>query len=180
MDILDEVSKDVARDFKDHKKQAKNVIKIFICGSYQGSDKQLLKDLRDKVRDKNGLDIPGTFLLEDIVPKEDMGLDKKFELVWKKINKGDFIPLCILYAGETTKESQGVNIEIANISKDFYKKRRTRIIRYDNIEAAHQIKEFPYHIITTIKEFEQTAKRLIMAEVETIISCLIDKRKFGG
>lgn len=171
------LSEQITKDFQDIGKSARNLIKVFICGSYLGEDKKPLEELRDELRSEEEFKIAGTFLMEDIETEKEMRFHHKFGLIWTEISKGDNYPLCIIYAGETSSSSLGLNAEIQEIVGDQNKKLHTHLIRHENAGLVHHADEIMNcHHTGDVDEFKKIAKGIVRAKLKEIESFLIHER----
>jgi len=171
------LSNKISKDFTDTEKQARTLLKVFICGSHKtAKDKKCIEELCDELKDKKGkFKIPGTFIMEHIKTKTEMNFHHKFELIWDRITEGPNVPLCILYAGKSAFKSQGLNSEIQNIAKDQIKKQNTILIRLEGVELTHYADEFPYHTVKSNNEFNKLAKNLVITKLNELKSFLLYK-----
>lgn len=174
---LPELSKQITKDFQDIGKSARNLIKVFICGSYLGEDKKPLVELRDELRNEEEFKISGVFLMEDIETEKEMKFHHKFELIWVEITKGDNYPLSIIYAGETSSSSVGLNAEIQAVVTDSNKKLHAYLIRHENAGLVHHADEITNcHHVANADEFKKIAKDIVRAKLKEIESFLIYER----
>lgn len=178
MDVKD-LSFNVTKDFENHETLARYLLKVLICGSHGGGDKKHLTDLRDELRTETEFKIPGAFIMEEIGPDKKIDFHHKFELIWKRIKKGDSIPLCILYAGKTATTSQGLNAEIQNVAEDPEKMKYSYLIRHEDAKLVDHANDFIPHIVKSPEEFKKVAKSIIRAELGRITSYLINKEGGG-
>lgn len=172
---LDEWSYKISKDFEDIDIQAKNLLKIMICGSYKKEqDKQILLDFKKEL---NELGISGVFVMEDIKTKEELSFPVKFELIWQKMNEDCNFPLFILYAGESAPISTGLNSEIQDIAKDGKKLDCAHLFTIPKNQLTGYVDRFMnYHEIKDKTEFICKATRVIKAKLELIKNFLIYKR----
>lgn len=178
---LNELSDFITKDFQDINKLARNLIKVFIRGSYLGDDKHHLENLRNELRNDDEFKIPGAFLMEDIETEKEMKFHQKFELVWNNITKGDNYPLCIVYAGETASDSLGLNAEIQTIVTDSNKKQNTYLIRHIGIGLVQHADEIVNcHHVKSVDDFKKIAKDIVRAKLKEIETFLIYKQTKGG
>lgn len=175
---INEISEKLAEDFKTIDAQSRNVLKILICGSHLGDDKKHIADFRDRVRDE--LKVPGAFLMEDIEVEGTPELHQKFDLIWNLMLKGDNVPLCIVFAGETGDKSVGLNVEIGDIAKDSEKKPHTSIIRLKGVKLATHAEEFPCYTVEDPEDFKRVGISIIQAKIEEIKSFLLYRSRKGG
>jgi len=172
---LQNLSEMIAQGFEDVDRLARNMLKVFICGSHIDGDDKDLENARDEI--KNELKVPGVFLMRDIETKQKLPYNQKFDLVWTHIAKGDNVPLCIMYAGKNAGKSQGLNAEIQAVSTDPEKKASTHLIRFEGIRLVNHADEFPSYHVKGVDEFKGTAKRLVEAKVKEIASYLLRQKE---
>lgn len=176
MDI-NELSNKISKDFTKSERQARTLLKVFICGSHKtDKDKKCIEELCDELKDKKGkFRIPGTFIMEHIKTRTEMKFHQKFDLIWDRITEGPNVPLCLLFAGKSASKSQGLNSEIQNTAKDQIKKQNTILIRLEGVELTHYADEFPYHTVKSNSEFKKLAKNLVIAKLNEVKSFLFYK-----
>jgi len=142
-------------------------------------DKKALTELRDELRDPEGeFRVPSTFLMEDIKVDPSMLYNHKFEAIWTQIKKGDNKPLCILYGGETSGSSQGINSEIQNVAQDEEKKANSVLIRHEKAALNHYADAFPYHTAANHEDFKRIAMHIVRSKINEIKTFL--QTKGGG
>lgn len=131
MPTIQELSLQISEALKEKEKKAKNVLRILICGSYHPTDKQHLIRLRDKLREEG---YAGAFLMEEFEIERNPDNATKFHLIWGTMNESDFRPLIILYAGENSNESTGLNSEIQTVANDSEKRNVATLFKHPNAQ----------------------------------------------
>ncbi len=171
---LENISGFVSGEFQDIDKQVRAILNVFICGSHGDGDKQAIETLRDCIKNPEGeFRIPGTFIMQDIpVEGEDTLFNQKFEAIWKNIEKGSNIPICLMYAGETSGTSLGLNAEIQSVARNMERKYHTHLIRHTNASLNHFAEEFlPFHV-SSVQEFQDLAKKIVRSRIHETKSML--------
>jgi hypothetical protein len=176
MDI-NELSGRVSSDFSSIDVQARNLLKIFICGRHKDLvDKQCIEELCIELKDLNGeFKVSGTFIMEHIKTVEKMEHHQKFELIWKQIQMGDNFPLCIMYGGKSATISQGFNAELQTVCKDQSKKQHTVLIRHNEAQLVPYANEFISFSVNSNDEFKKVAKNIVRSKLAEIKSFLTYK-----
>jgi hypothetical protein len=180
---LGDISARIATDFRDIDVQARNILKIFLCGSYEGKDKVVLLQLQSILTDPDGeFRIPGVLLMDDIPmqPSQTFPFHQKFDLIWTHIRQGDNSPLCIIYAGATASRSTGLKVEIPMVTSDPLKKQCTVLIRMEGVKLVDHADEIVNsHIVKTDEQFLEVSKQIVRAKLAEITAFLTHEREKG-
>ena len=113
--------------------------------------------------------------MEHIKTEKEMEHHNQIELIWKQIQMGDSFPLCIMYGGKSSTNSQGFNAELQTVSKDQSKKQHTVLIRHNEAQLVPYANEFIYFTVNSNEEFKKVAKNIVRSKLAEIKSFLTYK-----